>query len=223
MNKRLIVAIFLAPLLGGLVFGPILIVAYFYMMLVTILGAGPVFLLLFKLKKLNWWLATVSGFCLACIVVYYSNYGFNGTLNQFDLGCVIAGTLSGYLFFWIGLFRNPKFDFVKTTFPVSSLIMVPILVGLSLVAVSLDGDLVRGRAITLQNEALSLKSSGRCTATATVTLSTGRAVNAVVRNCNLATYKNSQHSCFFIGRIFYLLDFKYEYRVNGQRSRRLCG
>lgn len=120
--KRVAAAFFLAPLIVSLAFGVFAVAAYPIMLAITILVALPLFFILRKHKLLNWWHATLSGaFCGLCFVAL-DIHDIDNLISKNYILYAGLGALTGFLFWWIGIYKNPYFEFIPKEFPFSILI-----------------------------------------------------------------------------------------------------
>jgi hypothetical protein len=129
--RRALAALFLAPILGGLVYGYFAIIAIPVMVATAALVALPLFFLLRRLHWLQWWV--VSGAGALCSLAFALLYWFTSPPYHVEytgarnvLFFVGNGTLVGLLFWWIGIFRNGAFTFVSRGMPISMVMMIPL-------------------------------------------------------------------------------------------------
>ena len=130
---RIVTAFLVAPLLISPIFGPLAVAVYPVLLTITAVLAAPMFLLLLRARLLDWWHAVAAGVAcgITCVLVD-TLWDFGGRIDNVigrnNLVIVGLGALTGFLFWWIGIFRNPKFPFLSNDPPKSSLLLVPIFV-----------------------------------------------------------------------------------------------
>lgn len=210
---RITKALFLAPLLASLVFGPFLLLAYPVMLIVTLMGAFPLFLLLRKLRRLNWWHAAISGGFLGLLYAIFDVYNIDALLVEQSITYVCLGTLSGFVFWWLGIFRNNEFDYVSRSFPYSSLLLIPLLAGAVYLQQNIDVGRTQGRVISISDERPHLLMPRHCTVS--VALTGGATVTADFWGCDWAD-KAVLDRCFFVDKRWSALRFKRVYDLSSR-------
>jgi hypothetical protein len=133
--RRALIALVLAPLLVSSVFGIFALLAFPWMLLMTIVVALPLLLLFQRIGRLNWWIAVMGG--AICALGYITlealaplTYGVapnaDRLINSNNIAFLGLGMLTGFVFWWIGIFKNTAFPFVSRRFPASALLVVPL-------------------------------------------------------------------------------------------------
>lgn len=193
--RRFTRAVLISPLLGSLAFGPLFIVAFVYLLIFTVFAGIPFFLLASKLKILYWWVATLVGALGAFAFVSLSSYNFDGSFDTYEIMGILAGTITGFAFWWIEIYKNPKYSFVKSTFPISSLLLVPFLIGLIyLIVVDYRGRAL-GKVVALLDDrtvSATIQTDG---CSARVLLANGRTADARYYSCDQSRIKRELNSC----------------------------
>jgi hypothetical protein len=98
---------------------------------ITIVIALPLFLLFKRIQRLEWWCGILAGgFCGACFVAINTLLSFSSDIDQLvDSNNVLfvgLGALTGFVFWWIGVFRNTAFPFVNHGYPIGALAVLPL-------------------------------------------------------------------------------------------------
>jgi len=129
--KRAIGSLFVAPLLVGLCFGSLAILAWPIMLFITAILALPLFFVLQGRGWLQWWHACVAGAgCgLAFAALYWASSpayhlevgGIQNSIFFVGLGCFV-----GLAFWGLGIFRNSAFPHVAAKLPASMLLLLPL-------------------------------------------------------------------------------------------------
>jgi hypothetical protein len=119
------------------------------------------------------------------------------------------GMLTGFVFWWIGIFRNAAFPFVSRRFPVSALIVLPLALGCAYLNHSLRETYVQGRVKSI--DVLPTKSYRH--GQATIQLTAGNAIHADLSN----TWPSSmiQGRCVHVENRRSTLRFRRVYEVVG--------
>jgi len=103
---------------------------------------------------------------------------------------------------------------VNVTFPVSSLLIVPILGFLFLLMSNLGNESgIRVHSISKQTQNSTSKPLPECSVM--VNLSNGQTVEAEIRNCKLEMLENADKKCFYLTRVLSLPRFKIIYDLVG--------
>lgn len=131
---RALLALLLAPLLASVIFGPLWSAIFSIMLIVTILVALPLFLVLKRLKRLDWWHALVAGalcgVAFAAVDIRWSYSGLDQLVSGRNIFYIALGACIGLAYWWIGIFRNPTFSFVDTSLARSAIgVIVVVLLG----------------------------------------------------------------------------------------------
>ena len=124
--RRVLIALILAPLLVSSVFGIFALLAFPWMLLMTFVVALPLLLLFKRIERLNWWIAVMGG--AICAIGYITlntvaplSYGVapdaDLLINSNNIAFLGLGMLTGFVFWWIGIFKNAAFPFVSRRFP----------------------------------------------------------------------------------------------------------
>jgi hypothetical protein len=208
---RVVAAVFISPLLVSLLFGQFFIIAYLFMLLVSVGGALPLFLLLSKLKRLDWWHAVVSGSLFGLFYAYFNTSDLDNLLSQNNVVYIGLGAITGFVFWWIAVFRNPKFDFVSASFPVSSLLIVPIVGGLIFLNQFLRIENFRGRVLSISEINPYPIPSKKCTVS--VRLSNGEKVSADFWGCDWPR-EDVVEKCFHLNERWSTLRFRFVYDIS---------
>ena len=208
---RVVAAFLLAPLIPSLLFGILVGVAYLVMLTISLLIALPLFVFLSRYRRLEWWHATLAGsFCGLCIVALQI-YDIDNLLSKNYLLYVGLGLVTGFLFWWIGIFRNPKFEFVSRAVPLSSLLIVPVL-GLGvLVHQHLEYEFYEGRVLSVADVNPYPIPSENCLAS--VRLSNGREVQADFWGCDWPRDEVID-KCFHLNKRWSTLRFRFVYQIS---------
>jgi hypothetical protein len=147
---RAVSALFLAPVLCGLLYGYLALIAIPVMVAMAALFAVPLFFLLRRLGCLQWWVAAGAGaLCGLAFAPFYlftsPPYHFEYTGVRNVLFFVGNGTLVGIVFWWIGIFRNGAFPFVSQSVPISMMLMIPLAAIALWVHARLEPHMISGR------------------------------------------------------------------------------
>jgi hypothetical protein len=174
---RIVAAFVLAPLLASVFFFRVFaIVAFPFMLVVTLVLAVPLFLLLRRVQRLSWWHALLAGaFCGLCVVLL-SSFNPDRLISRNNILFVGLGALAGTLFWWIGIFRNSSLPFISTRFPWSFLLVVPLAVAAFAAHQALEEEPDKGRVVAIVKEPSAESETGL----ASVRLSNGSIINAVL-------------------------------------------
>jgi hypothetical protein len=132
--KRVWIAFFLAPLLVSAPFGVFGLIALYFLLLVTLVLAVPLFFLCRRMKWLQWWHALLAGLlCALCFVIFdawmtplKSPLKFDQLISANNVIYLGWGVLVSVVFWWIGIFRNPAFPFVPRRPPISFVLVLPL-------------------------------------------------------------------------------------------------
>jgi hypothetical protein len=132
--SRVRIALFAAPVLVGVCFGPLAVIALPVTLLFTGVVALPLFCLFKRRGWLRWWHAVGVGivcgalfeivFALGTAPDHTDFFGPADALTFCGVGAAIA-----LLFWWLGLFRNEEFPSVPTTIPWGMVFLIPLVVG----------------------------------------------------------------------------------------------
>lgn len=151
---RSLVALFLSPLLVSLLFGVYVIIALPIMLVITLVVALPLFLVLRRLRWLQWWHACLAGFL--CGLVFSAFYWFSSPPYHVEyigvrnvLFFVGLGAFIGLSFWWTGIFGNPYFPFVPLQVPRSMVLLIPIVVAGIWLHLRLEPQFIEGRVVTI--------------------------------------------------------------------------
>lgn len=154
---RALAALFLSPLLVGLLFGIYAVIAVPVMLGVTLVVALPLFLILRRLQWLQWWFACLSGaLCGLVITAFYwfssppYHVEYIGVRNA--LFFVGLGALVGFAFWWTGVFGNVAFPLVPSQFPRGAYLLVPTLAAGLWLHHRLEPHFVEGRIIAFSEQ-----------------------------------------------------------------------
>ncbi len=156
--KRVIVALALAPLLVGLLFGwPGVLVVVPWAWLITAAMATPLFFFFRKRGWLKWWQVGLAG--LLCGVTF--SIVFSGAslerVDAFGIPDALTfggtGTLIAIVFWWLGLYRNRAFPAIPTSIPYGMLLLIPLAVLGVLWQQSFQTSFATGRIVAVKGEA----------------------------------------------------------------------
>jgi len=152
--KRALLALFLAPILGGMLYGFFAMFAIPVMVAIAVVVALPMFFLLRHLQWLQWWFAAIAG--ALCGLAFAPIYWFTSPPYHVEyigirnvLLFVGTGFSVGPLSLRIDIFRNRAFPYVSGRAPISMLLVLPIAVAAVWVYERLEPHLTSGRAIAL--------------------------------------------------------------------------
>lgn len=151
---RALAALFLTPLLVGLLLGVYAVIALPIMLVITLVLALPLFFVLRRLRWLQWWHACLAGFL--CGLVFSAVYWFNSPPYHVEylgvrnvLFFVGLGAFIGFASWWTGIFGNSVFPFVPLQVPRSMVLLIPIVVGGMWLHHRLEPHFVEGRVVTI--------------------------------------------------------------------------
>src|SRR5579862_3783242 len=156
--RRAYIALLLAPLLVSGIFGIGALVAFPLMLLMTCVVALPLLLWLKRIERLNWWIAVLGGAVSALVYILVNTltpltYGVTPDVDRLidsnNIAYLGLGMLTGFVFWWIGIFRNAAFPFVSRRFPVSALIVLPLAFGCAHLNNSPRGTYIQGRVTSI--------------------------------------------------------------------------
>jgi hypothetical protein len=208
---RAAVAFLIAPLLISLLFGPGAVFAYPIMLAITVVVAMPLFVILQKFKLLNWWHAALSGAACSLCFVVYDIYDIDVLISKNSISYVALGTLTGFIFWWIGIYKNPRFEFVPKAFPVSTLVLLPVIAIGVWIHQQLEYERLEGRVLAITDDNPYPIASNRCTAA--VRLSSGQETLADFWGCDWPR-DSVINKCFHLDKRWSTLRFKYVYAVS---------
>jgi hypothetical protein len=155
---RVAVAFVLAPLLVGVLYGPLGLLAVLpFALLVTVVLATPLFFLFRRYGWLKWWQVGLAG--LLCGVIFsllfdwpsaerFDAFGLQDALNFGGVGTLIA-----IVFWWLGLYRNRAFPAIPRSVPYTMLLLIPLAVSGVLLHRSFYTTFAAGRIIAVTGEA----------------------------------------------------------------------
>lgn len=134
--RRALIALVLAPLLVSSVFGIFALLAFPWMLLMTFVVVLPLLIFLKRIERLNWWIAVGGAICALSYITLNTvtplSYGVapdaDRLINSNNIAFLGLGMLTGFVFWWIGIFKNAAFPFVSRRFPLSALAAVPLAV-----------------------------------------------------------------------------------------------
>jgi hypothetical protein len=216
--RRTYIALLLAPLLVSAVFGIFALVAFPLMLLMTCVVALPLLLWLKRIERLNWWIAVTGGAVSALVYILLNTltpltYGVTPDIDRLidsnNIAYLGLGMLTGFVFWWIGIFRNAAFPFVSRRFPVSALIVLPLAFGCAYLNHSLRGTYVQGRVTSIDVSPTQSYRTGQ----ATIQLTAGPVIRADLSN----TWPSSmiQGRCVHVENRWSTLRFRRVYEVVG--------
>lgn len=208
---RVVAAFFLAPLVVSLAFGIFAVMAYPIMLAITVVVAVPLFVILRKFKKLNWWHAALSGAACSLCYAVFDIHDIDNLLGQNTLSFAGLGAMAGFIFWWIGVYKNPLFEFVPGNFPFSTLILLPIVALGIWTHQQLGYEYFKGRVLAISADNPYPIPSDRCTAR--VRLSGGKEVLADFWGCDWSRDVVID-KCFHLNRRWSTLRFRYVYAVS---------
>jgi len=132
---RTFIALLLAPLLISSVFGIFALLAFPLMLLMTCVIALPLLLFFKRIERLDWWIAMAGGAASALAYISLNtlaplSYGVAPDVDRLidsnNIAFLGLGMLTGFVFWWIGIFRNATIPFVSRRFPFSTPIVLPL-------------------------------------------------------------------------------------------------
>jgi hypothetical protein len=185
--RRTLIALILAPLLVSSVFGIFALLAFPWMLLMTFVVALPLLLFFKRIERLNWWIAVMGG--AICALGYITlntiaplSYGVapdaDRLINSNNIAFLGLGMLTGFVFWWIGIFRNEAFSFVSRRFPLSALLAVPLAVACAGLNHSLRATYAQGRVMSIDVPPTRTPRTGQ----ATIRLTAGPVIHADLSN-----------------------------------------
>lgn len=207
---RITAAFFISPLIASLIYGQFFIIAYFIMLVATAIAALPLFMLLRKLRWLNWWHAFISGALIGLIYSIFNLYNIDVLLSRNNIVNIGMGALTGYIFWWLGIYRNKVFVFVSKSFPISSLLIVPIFAGLFYVHKGLNVEHAGGRILAIDYENPLPIPSKYCSTE--IRLTNGNIVRADFWGCDWPT-NVIINRCYHVQKRWSTLRFKFIYDI----------
>ena len=216
--RRVLIALILAPLLVSSVFGIFALLAFPWMLLMTFVVALPLLLLFKRIERLNWWIAVMGG--AICAIGYITlntvaplSYGVapdaDLLINSNNIAFLGLGMLTGFVFWWIGIFKNAAFPFVSRRFPLSALAAVPLAVSCVGLNHSLRDTYAQGRVKFIDVPPTNTPRTGQ----ATIRLTAGPVIHADLSN----TWPSSmiQGRCVHVENRWSTLRFRRVYQVDG--------
>lgn len=160
--RRALTALILAPLLVSSIFGLAqsggttislltALIVLEVMLAVSLIFALPLLLLLKRIGRLEWWVALLAGgFCGMCFAVPLSySPNIDRLVDPENVLYVRLGALTGFVFWWIGVFRNRAFPFVHRGFPIGVLLVLPLAVASACIQQSLEPVFYQGRVVAI--------------------------------------------------------------------------
>jgi hypothetical protein len=216
--RRMYIALFLAPLLVSGIFGIFALVAFPLMLLMTCVVALPLLLWFKRIERLNWWIALIGGAVSALVYILLNTlspltYGvtpdFDRLVNSNNIADLGLGMLTGFVFWWIGIFRNAAFPFVSRRFSISALIVLPLAWGCAYLNHSLRGTYAQGRVTSIDVPPTRNYRTGQ----ATIQLTAGPVIRADLSN----TWPSSmiQGRCVHVENRWSTLRLRRVYEVIG--------
>ena len=181
--RRALIALVMAPLIISSVFGIFALLAFPWMLLMTFVMALPLLLLFRRIGRLNWWMAVMSG--ATCALGYITlnalvplSYGVapnaDRLIDSNNIAFLGLGMLTGFVFWWIGIFKNSAFPFVSRRFPISALLVVPLALACAGLNHSLRATYTQGRVTSIDVPPTKTPRAGQ----ATVRLTAGPVIHA---------------------------------------------
>jgi hypothetical protein len=137
--QRVILAFVLTPLLMSFLFGPLFLLVAAIAWIVCLVVGAPLFILFAYKGWLQCWQVVVAG--LVCGLLAGSALTLdNGLYSEIQGPANLAmyggiGTAVAYVFWWFGLYRNPRFGESAGLSAVPALFPLPVLAGLGLLYV----------------------------------------------------------------------------------------
>lgn len=186
-------------------------IAYPLVLAFTVLFGLPAFVVFFKLKKLEWWYAVLVGVSTSLIYCLLNTHDIDYLASKNNLLFMAMGIGLSIVFWWVGVFRNPKFDFVSISLPRAQLLLVPIFAIGIYSQSKLDIEHYRGRVLAIDfNNPYPIKSD-KCTVD--VRLSTGENIMSDFWGCDWPM-SNVINKCFHLDNRWSTLRFKRVYSVS---------
>jgi len=216
--RRTYLALLLAPVIVSGLFGIFALMALPMMLLITGVVALPLLLWFRRIEQLNWWIAVTGGAVSALIFVLGNTltpktYGvtpnFDRLIDANNIAYIGVGMLTGFVFWWLGIFRNAAFPFVSQRFPASTLIAIPLAFGFAYLNLSLRETYVQGRVISIDVP----PTQNYLTGQATIKLTAGPTIRADLSN----TWPSSmiQGRCVHVENRWSTLRYRRVYEVDG--------
>jgi len=134
--RRAIGTMFVIPLFLSLGFGPLAVIALPVMLVVVAIVALPIFLILRKWGKLDWWHVVLAG-GVCTLIAAWSYFGSGNPLYTDFAGpsntarFLAIGLTGSAAYWWLGIFRNREFLFVSKGPPYSMILVLPLVLGLT--------------------------------------------------------------------------------------------
>lgn len=153
--RRALIALFLAPTLVSALYGVPGLIALPFLLFITALVALPLFFAMRRAQLLQWWHALLAGtFCGMCVVVLDLLFGrdLDRLINANNVYFVGLGSFIGLVYWWIGIFRNPSFPFVRRDFPIGMVGLVPALLAGIYIYQSVRLENYTGRVVAVLQE-----------------------------------------------------------------------
>jgi hypothetical protein len=216
--RRTYIALILTPLLVSGVFGIGALVAFPFMLLMTAAVALPLLLFFKRIKQLNWWIAVLGGATTSLTYILLTtlvplSYGVapapDRIIDSNNITYLGLGMLTGFVFWWIGIFRNAAFPFVSRSLPWSAVTVIPLAFACIGVNQSLRQSYTQGRVTSIDTPPTKNYRTGQ----ATIHLTTGPVVHADLGN----TWPSSmiQGRCVHVEYRWSTLRFRRVYEVLG--------
>ena len=208
--KRVLIGFLLSPLLASIPFGVYALITYPIMLVITLIFAVPLFLILKRLRWLQWWHAFLAGGICAIFYILIDNY----SSHSFDIDLIISsqnlsfiglGASTGIVFWFIAIYRNSYFKFVKTRFPLAIILVLPIFAVGYIARDMLKISHTQGRVVEILKEPNPSSHSGRVL----VRLTNGNTVYADLSD----TWPRSmvEGRCFYLYHRWSTLRFHWVY------------
>ena len=170
------------------------LIVFPFMLVVTLLVALPLFFLLRRARWLEWWHALLAGaFCGLCFAAVNTS-DLDRFVNSNNVYFIGLGALIGFAFWWIGIFRNRAFPFVRASIPKSVVLVVPLVAGGLLMHQALRLNFYQGRVLTVLKEPSPPSTVGEVA----VRLSSGSTVQA--------QFGNTWPRSMVAGKCFHLME-----------------
>jgi hypothetical protein len=216
--RRTYIALLLAPLLVSAVFGIFALVAFPLMLLMTCVVALPLLPWLKRIKRLNWWITLTGGAVGALVYILLDTltpltYGvvpdIDRIIDSNNIAYLGLGMLTGFVFWWIGIFRNAAFPFVDRRFPVDAVLVAPLAVILVFLNHSLRQTFHQGRVVAIVSTPTINPRAGQ----ASVKITGGSVIQADLSNTWPTPMINGR--CVHLEYRWSTLRFRRIYQVDG--------
>jgi len=142
-------------------------------------------------------------------------YGVDGIVHRNNVLAVGIGISTSLIFWWVAVFRNPKYPFVSSRFPIWQLVIYPLLIAGALFYDYMDETYAihSGRVLSMQPVNPYPIPSKLCTVTAV--LDDGKEVQSDFSGCDWPIDKVLS-TCFHLHKRWSTLRFRVVYSISNQ-------